>query len=143
MIEGSDEKRPLKALSPFAINKGIEGIIGIPQSIKRLRSGDILVEVLRSCQSDQLLKAQMLVQVPIHVSPHRSLNSTKGVIRCRDIKDCSDEEILEGLASQHVTHIYRIMITRDGNKVPTGTFIITFNSPSLPETEGWISPGES
>ncbi len=134
VVEGCKEDQPLRCLSPFAISKGIEGLIGTAKDIKRLRSGDVLVEVNRSSQAEILLKADKLALVPIKVSPHRSLNSSRGVIRCPDIKSCLDEEILEGLSSQNVTHIHRILITRDGAKQPTGTFILTFNSPTPPAT---------
>lgn len=132
VIEGSSEDQPLRGLSPFAVSKGIEGLIGSAKSVKRLRSGDILVETLRPVQADSLLKATLLVGVPIKVSPHRSLNSSKGVLRCPELRTCDDKEVQEGLASQGVTHVYRIMITRDGNRLPTGTFIVTFSSPTPP-----------
>ena len=130
----SEDGKNLTTLSPFAINKGIEGVVGTPKSIKRLRSGDILVEVSRSTQANNLLKTKSLIDVPVQVTPHRSLNSSKGVIRCPDIKNCSDEEILDNLASQHVTHLYRISVLREGGRKPTGTFILTFNTPELPKT---------
>ena len=134
VIESTDVNMSLKKLSPFAVNKGIEGIIGTPKNIKRLRSGDILVEVDRRGQADNLVHTKKIVDIPVRVTPHRSLNSKKGVIRCPDIKHCTDNEILEELASQHVTSIYRIEVTREGIKQPTGTFIVTFNSPTLPSS---------
>ena len=134
VIASCEGKKSLSSMSPFAINKGIEGVVGTPKSIKRLRSGDILVEVSRSTQANNLLKAKSLIDVPIQVTPHRSLNSSKGVIRCPDIKNCSDEEILDNLASQHVTHLYRISVLREDVRTPTGTFILTFNSPKPPTT---------
>lgn len=130
MVHGTDDR--LAKLSPFAVNKGIESIVGTPKSVRRLRSGDILVEVSRPTQSENLLHTDTFVNVPVQVSPHRTLNSQKGVIRCNDIKECSDEEILSGLAGQHVTAIHRITVTRDGTRKSTGTFILTFNSPTLP-----------
>ena len=74
------------------------------------------------------------MDVPVKVTPHRSLNSSKGVIRCLDIKDCSDEEILDNLASQNVSHLHRISVVREGVRKNTGTFIVTFNTPILPKT---------
>ncbi|KAJ8037613.1 hypothetical protein HOLleu_18472 [Holothuria leucospilota] len=134
VITSCGDGKSLTTLSPFAINKGIEGVVGTPKSIKRLRSGDILVEVSRSTQANNLLKTKSLVDVPVQVTPHRSLNSSKGVIRCPDIKNCSDEEILDNLASQHVSHLYRISVLREGVRKPTGTFILTFSTPKPPTT---------
>ena len=134
VVTSTSDDKPLSKLSPFAVQKGIEGVVGTPKSIKRLRSGDLLVEVNRSSQADNLLKTKLFVNVPIQVTPHRSLNSSKGVIRCLDIKNCSDEEILDGLASQNVSHLHRISVLREGERKPTGTFILTFNTPNPPKT---------
>ena len=37
-------ERPIGKLSPFAIHKGILGIAGVVKDVKKLRSGEILVE---------------------------------------------------------------------------------------------------
>ena len=71
--------------------------------------------------------------IPITVSPHYSLNIKKGAIRCPDIKECSDEEILEGLKDEGVVKLDRISVFRDGQRKPTGTFILTFQSQTLPK----------
>ncbi|KAJ8049088.1 hypothetical protein HOLleu_01669 [Holothuria leucospilota] len=134
VISSCGDGKGLTSLSPFAINKGIEGVVGTPKSIKRLRSGDILVEVSHSTQANNLLKTTSLIDTPIELTPHRSLNSSKGVIRCPGIKNCSDEEILDNLASQHISHLYRISVLREGVRKPTGTFILTFTTPKPPTT---------
>ena len=41
MTSGEDEKS-LSRLSTFAIQKGIQGLVGEPKTIKKLRSGDLL-----------------------------------------------------------------------------------------------------
>jgi len=102
--------------------------------VRKLRSGHLLVEVDRESHARNLLRSTKLVDTPIKVSAHRTLNSKKGVIRCRDILDCSDEEILENLKSQHVQEVRRIVVTRDGTKRATGTFILTFGGTTLPKT---------
>jgi len=50
-----------------------------------------------------LLGLTQLAGVPVKVSPHRSLNTNRGVIRSRDIAGCSVEEIVEELQPQGVT----------------------------------------
>ena len=69
----------------------------------------------------------------ITVSPHYSLNTKKVVIRCLDIKSCFDEEILEGLKDEGVIKLDRISVFRDGQRKPTVTFILTFQSQTLPK----------
>ena len=46
MMMPDDEEKSLHKLSFFAIQKGIESLAGEPESIKRLRSGDLLIEDL-------------------------------------------------------------------------------------------------
>ena len=86
-----------------------------PFNIKKLRNGDILIEVDKETQSRKLLKTTKLSLtmdniIPISVSPHYSLNTKKGVIRCPDIKDCTDEEILEGLKDEGIIKLDRITV---------------------------------
>jgi hypothetical protein len=67
---------------------------------KKLRNGSVLIEVACKAQADNALKMQMWVSTPAKVTAHRSLNTCKGVIRCRDLRDCSDAEVLEALESR-------------------------------------------
>ena len=131
VIESADEGE-LAKLSPFAVSKGINGLAGEPKTLKRLRSGAYLVEVTRKAHADNLLKAKLLAMVPIKVSPHRSLNSKKGVLWCRELDTVSLTEIKEELASQQVTEVKRISVTRAGKKENTHTYILTFGTSDLP-----------
>ncbi|GFX53433.1 uncharacterized protein TNCV_4652231 [Trichonephila clavipes] len=70
--------------SPFIIHKALIGIGGEPKSIKKLRSDS-----------------------PLTVSPHRTLNSCRGVISEPDLLCASETEILEGLSDQGVTQYQR------------------------------------
>ena len=139
LVKGTDNERPLSKLSPFAVNKAIVAVLGSdPFNIKKLRNGDILIEVDKETQSSKLLKTTKLSLtmdnvIPISVSPHYSLNTKKGVVRCPDIKDCTDEEILEGLKDEGVIKLDRITVFRDGSRKQTGTFILTFQSQTLPK----------
>ena len=132
VIQSDDPDKPLK-ISPFAISKGIEGLIGSVKTVKRLRSGDILVEVIRASQANSLLKVVSFANNPVKVSPHKTLNSCRGVVRCPELRDCDDEEILEELADQHVTDVHRVTINQNGVKRPTNTLFLTFNTPKLPQ----------
>ena len=113
LVKGTDNERPLSKLSPFAVNKAIVAVLGSnPFNIKKLRNGDILIEVDKETQSSKLLKTTKLSLImdnviPISVSPHYSLNTKKGVVSCPDIKDCTDEEILEGLKDEGVIKLDR------------------------------------
>jgi len=98
------------------------------------------VETDRNTYSRMLLGLTQLAGVPVKVSPHRSLNTSRGVIRSRDIAGCSVEEILEELQSQGVTAAV-IMHVRDGDsRRRTNTVVLTFASahPSKHITAGYL-----
>ena len=141
LVKGTDDERPLCRLSSFAVNKAIVAILGSdPFNIKKLRNGNILVEVDKEAQSNKQMKTTKLNltmdnAIPIEVQPHYSLNTKKGVIRCPDIKECTDEEILEGLKDEGVIKLDRITVFRDGNRKQTGTFILTFQRWVI---TGWL-----
>jgi hypothetical protein len=80
IIESTDDTKPLSKLSPFALYKAIQGIAGTPKDVKRLRSGTVLLEVTREAHSKNLLRCKKLVDVPVKVSEHRTLNTRRGVL---------------------------------------------------------------
>jgi len=87
-----------------------------------------------------LLGLTQLAGVPVKVSPHRSLNTSRGVIRSRDIADCNVEEIVEELQPQGVT-ASSITHVRDGDsRRRTNTVILTFASLQPPKhiTAGYL-----
>ncbi|GBM18961.1 hypothetical protein AVEN_1582-1 [Araneus ventricosus] len=120
-------------VSPFLVEKAITETIGEVKSTKKLRSGDLLVEVHSRKQSQQIVKVKNFSNIPISVSPHASLNSSKGVITCGELLNVATEEILKELKSQGVSHVRRISIRRDGQLLNTKHLILTFDSAKLPE----------
>ena len=67
MMTSGDDEKSLSRLSTFAIQKGIQVLVGEPKTIKRLRSGDLLIEVDRETHSIKLLAITELAQVPVKV----------------------------------------------------------------------------
>ena len=134
LVSSKNPDQPVDKLSPFAIAKAIKGIAGDAKTVRKLRSGDILVEVDKKSYSCNLLKAEKFVDVPVSVTPHRTLNTKRGVIRCRDLANCDETEIVEELTDQNVTQAKRIHIRKEGQTVPTNTIILTFNTPHLPNS---------
>src|SRR5206468_9484035 len=68
------------------------------------------------------------------------MNSCKGVVRSYDLAQTSEAELLSELASQNVTHVQPIFITRDNQKKRTNTLIVTFGQSVLPKfiTAGYL-----
>ncbi|GFT44752.1 uncharacterized protein TNCV_2845351 [Trichonephila clavipes] len=115
-------------------SKALKGIGGDPKSVKKLRSGDLLIETVSALQTKSFLSAKVFLDCPLIVTPHRSLNSCRGVISEPDLLCASEAEILEGLSDQGVTQVRRIKIKKDSSLSPTKHLILTFNSPKLPST---------
>jgi hypothetical protein len=137
LVKGAEEERPLSGLSPFAINKWFQGISTVGfKDIKKLRGGDFLVECSTRRASDLLLKRNgaNCVDRKITVELHHQLNSSRGVIRCPDLKGLPDQEIRQELTSQGVTQVQRVLVTKEGRKVPTNTLFLTFAMAKLPES---------
>ncbi|GFT94149.1 RNA-directed DNA polymerase from mobile element jockey [Trichonephila clavipes] len=88
--------------SPFAIQKAIQGIGGDPKSVKKLRSGDLLLETVSALQTKSFLLAKTFLDCPLKASPHKSLNSSRGVISEPDLICTPEAEILEGFSGQGV-----------------------------------------
>ncbi|GFV95804.1 transposable element Tcb2 transposase [Trichonephila clavipes] len=93
--------------SPFAIQKAIQGISGEPKSVKKLRSGDLLVETSSALQTKSFLLTKTFLDSPLTVNPHiyRSLNSCCGVISETDVLCASETVILEGLSDQEAWRV--------------------------------------
>ncbi|GBN11551.1 hypothetical protein AVEN_246249-1 [Araneus ventricosus] len=129
----SSSNETFHSVSPFLVEKAIISNIGEVKCTKKLRSGDLLVEVQSRKQSLQIVKVQTFSNIPVTVSPHATLNSSKGVITCGELLNVPTEEILKELQGQGVSHVRRISIRRDGQLLNTKHLILTFDSAKLPE----------
>ena len=134
MIEAPepDHSLSLSKLSPFALGKALQAQIGTLKTVKRLQRGHILVETEKQNYSRMLLGLTQLAGVPVR-SPHRSLNTSRGVIRSRNIADCNTEEIVEELQPQGVTAASIIHVRDGDSRRRTNTVILTFASPQPPK----------
>jgi len=108
VLEGTDTSKSLPSLSPFLLSKALQAAIGTVTSVKRFRTRHILVTTDNPTYSQKLLQRTELSGVPITASPHRTLNNSKGVVRCGELKQCSTEEIINELAPQGVTNAVSI-----------------------------------
>ncbi|GFT65380.1 RNA-directed DNA polymerase from mobile element jockey [Trichonephila clavipes] len=128
------ENNEMSKKSPFAIQKTLVGIGGEPKSVKRLRSGDLLIEAISALQTKSFLLDKSFLNSPLTISLHKTLNSCHGVISEPDLLTTPDGEILDGFSDQGVIQVRRITIKKDNSVIPTKHLILTFNSPTLPKT---------
>lgn len=133
VVHSTDEK-PITDLSVFLIAKCIENIVGKDYNAKKMPSGDLLVEVMRKNQSENLLKQEKIANLTVTVTPHRTLNTVQGVISDKELLHETDDDLLEGLHDQGVVGVRRIIMRRDGAEIKTRHIILTFASSTLPET---------
>lgn len=124
---------PLTKCSPFLMQKFLQCRVGSVHCAKKLQSGSILVEVSSFSQASTISKLDNFADIPVKVTPHRTLNSSRGLIRCRDLRDCEEKEVLDELQAQRVSAVKHIISTRNGKKEPTNTFVLTFDTPDLPK----------
>ncbi|GFN91188.1 RNA-directed DNA polymerase from mobile element jockey [Plakobranchus ocellatus] len=89
-----------------------------------------MVELKSNDQAKKLGAIATFLDIPVTVSPQKSLNSSKGVIRSRDLRCCSEEDMVEELSG--VTHARRIKVRRGEDKIQTDTVDLTFDSPKPP-----------
>ena len=73
-----------------------------------------------------------MFDLKVKFSLHNTLNTSKGVIRCKDLGPCTDDEILDNLNSEGVTHVRNIQVCKNGLLKRTNTYVLTFNTPMLP-----------
>lgn len=136
VMSSSDEHRPLRKASPFAVARELRAILGPKFSVKKLSSGDLLVEVETRTQSEALQFVKEIAKHEVTVSAHRTLNTRLGVVSDDDLMDFTEIEVLEGLQQEkaNVIAVRRIKIRRNDEEIPTKHLVLTFNSTKLPET---------
>ena len=133
VIKSVDYEKPITSLSPFVIEKQIEATIGTPKSVKKLKNKTLLIETNRKAQTDNLLKMTTFFNIPVTVTEHNTLNSSKGIIRDKALKGLPEQEILEYLKDQGVTAVKRFTIKKDQGAIEANTHLHTFNMINVPK----------
>ena len=94
IMEAADQKVPLN-LNAFVLKKAIDGMANAElDNVKPMKSGRVFIEMETKQQCKNLLKTtKLLGYLPVKVSPHRTLNSSKFVIKCEELDKMDEEEI--------------------------------------------------
>lgn len=135
LMKHSEDGKSLSGVSPFLIHKTVTNVIGIePLSLKKLRSGNVLIEVKTEAQALKLCSTTSLSgQVPIIVESHPTLNAVRGVIRCQVLQGLEDAEILSELSPLGVSEVKCLTKPRPDSFRPH-SYLLTFTTPELPPT---------
>ena len=151
VIKHNDENETTKmtSLNIFSIEKSLRSLLGkrSTYNVSPLRSGLLLIEVVREQDYKTLKKTKKLGDYPVSIMDHNSLNTSKGIIYCdsETIQKMKDEEILAEIADQNVSEVYRIKKRNPDFKkpnkpnnnlefLPTNNLILTFNTTRLPNS---------
>ena len=130
--------RPLTKCNIFAAKKWFKGVSTLLFGRVRKAGNFFLVDCRKEIVSKMLLirNGTTFMFLKIKVSAHKNLNSSKGVIWCPDLESLEDAEILDNLRVEGVSQVERCMKKKEGIKVPTHTFFLTFSEsrPNLPES---------
>ena len=68
------------------------------------------MECSRKTQAENLLKTVNFVDRLVHVPVHKTLNSSRGVIKCWKLSDMSEIEIRDKRKTQDVLEVHRITV---------------------------------
>ncbi|GFU25331.1 uncharacterized protein TNCV_2903581 [Trichonephila clavipes] len=98
---GSEYAVPRSLSLPY--RRALKGIGRYPKSVKKLPSGDLLIETVSAQKSKYFLLAKTFIDSTSTVTSKKSLNSCRGVISEPDLLCASEAEIFEGLSNQGVT----------------------------------------
>ena len=87
----------------------------------------LLIQCAKESHEKNLLQMKTFCGLKCSVTPHSSLNTSKGIIRCPALSRVTGDDIKEGMAEQGVTDVRRITVRRDGVIKPTYTYVLRFN----------------
>ena len=89
----------------------------------------IYVEVDSQRQAENIIKTKTFHMSKCRAYLHEKLNTSKGVIRSRELALATEDEIASALGKQGVTNIKRISIRKGEQWIQTNTYILTFDKP--------------
>ena len=122
----------LLCISSIAISRELENLVGKLKMIRRINGTDLLVECSTSLQSETLLKTTKMFEGEVHITPHESLNNSKGFIISHESFRCTDDELNEWLKDFDVVSVFRWPL-RVGAIQITEKLILTFKGKTLPD----------
>ena len=93
-------------LSPFLIEKIISSRSN-PKTVKKLRTGNLLVEVKSKKHAENLLKMEKFHNLKYHAYPHAKLNTSKGVVRSKEQSLATPEEIETAFKKQGIKEMMK------------------------------------
>ena len=130
MVISSQDNRKVAAKSRFKIQRELVKILGALHGVTKQRSSDLMVEPRSKEQERKLENVISFLDIPVTVGPHRSLNTSRGVIKHSDFQDCTDGEFVDEFPD--VIYARRIHVRKGDVRIPINTIVLTFDCPKPP-----------
>ena len=123
---------PITKTNPFAIGKALKEATGKKITAKKLQT-ELLLEAADAKQAQQLRSIRKVGLLEVVVEPHRTLNTSRGVIRDEALSNMSEGELVDSLRGEGVTGVRFFTGDRNGHPFRHPTVVLTFNSPTPPK----------
>jgi hypothetical protein len=136
VVKCDQEGQSLAKTCPIKLHRQIKEKFGEPQDVRKLGDGTLLIEAVDDAQAEKIMLADSLLDLQVKPEAHRTLNSSKGIVTCDDLKNSTVPDILDELKGQGVTHVEQMKFRAKGTNELTqsANFILTFNSVTLPSS---------
>ncbi|XP_064468686.1 uncharacterized protein LOC135382949 [Ornithodoros turicata] len=122
-------------MSPFAVAKALESVVGKNYSAKKLSSGDIQVQVENRKQSSALYSLTHIGETAVTVSSHRTLNIVRGVISESELYlSAQTPNLRKGWLTRVQSRQNESVTRRDGKEIPTKHVVLSFKLHNVPST---------
>ena len=79
----------------------------------------------------------------MHVSVHKTLNSSRGIIRYRELSDMSEIEIRDELKTQGVVKAHRVTVKKEGKVIPTNAVSDVQPTRHTKRNCSWLFEGQT
>ena len=135
VITPKDESVSFRRINIFWPAKYLHSICGgVEMEIETPANGSLIVRTQSRAQTKALLKIDSFCEKPVTVALHSSRNTTKGTIFAPEMRFMTEDEILDGLRYEGVSHVRRLTSFKDGQRRDTSLLVITFDTNILPKT---------
>ena len=135
----SGQPVPLK-LNPFQREQALSPHCQ-PQRVTQRPDGTLEIHLTNQTEIRNMLalkeisfkaRDKQVRKIEVKVEPHPFKNSVRGVITCPDLRGVADDEVVDGMEGQGVTHARRIRRKVKGSLMNTDSIVLTLNRPTLP-----------
>ena len=133
VIKPTDTNVSFRKINIFWPTKQLDAICGTGiLQIETPANGSLIVKTETRAQTKKLLKCTKFCEKTVTVSLHHARNTRQGTIFAPEMRFMSEDEILEGLRPEGVSHVRRLTTFRDGQRRDTSLLVVTFQTTTLP-----------